>query len=67
MSELHNAVEFDNLSYHYKGPNKDIDFIKYNDAKRLFDIIKNKDTSLSNAGENQECLKSEIPDIKIGG
>ena len=43
MRKLYNAVEFDNLLYHYKGPTKDIDFSKYNDAKILFDMIKNKD------------------------
>ena len=33
MRELHIAVEFDNLLYHYKGPTKDEDFNRYNDAK----------------------------------
>ena len=43
MHELHSAVEFDNLFYHYKDPTKDKDFSMYNDAKSLFDMIKNKD------------------------
>ena len=41
----HDAVEFDNLLYHYKGPTKDLDFSKYNYAKSLFYMIKNKDIS----------------------
>ena len=42
MNELHNAVEFDNLIYHYKGSTKDVNFNDYNDAKSLFDMIKEK-------------------------
>ena len=52
MNKLHNAVKFDNLLYHYKVPTKDKNFSKYNDAKSIFDMIKNKETSLSNAEEN---------------
>ena len=67
MIKLHSAVEFDNLISHYKGPTKDIDFSEYNDAKSLFNMIKNKDISLFNADENQSDLKSELSNIKIGG
>ena len=67
MSKLHNAAEFDNLLYHYKGSTKGINVSKYNDAKSLFDMIKNKDTGLSNAEENQADLKSELRNIEIGG
>ena len=52
MHELHSSVKVDNLLYHYKGPTKDKDFSMYNDTKSLFDMIKNKDISLSRAEEN---------------
>ena len=54
-----------NLIIYYKGPTKDINFSKYNDANCLFDMIKHKDTSLSNAEENQADLKSELSNIEI--
>ena len=47
ISELHSAVEFDNLLYHYKDPTKDKDFSMYNDAKSLFYMVKNKDISVT--------------------
>ena len=46
---LHSAVEFDNSLYRYKGPTKDKDFSMHNDAKSLFDMVKNKDISLTHA------------------
>ena len=49
MNELYNSVIFHNLLYHCKGPTKDKDFDMYNDAKSLFDMIKNKDITLSHA------------------
>ena len=58
---------FDNLIYLYKGRTKDKDFNIYNDVKSLFDMINNKDISLSRAEANQEDLKSNLDDIKIGG
>ena len=66
MHELYNAGQFDNLLYHYKGPTKDKYFSMYNDAKSLFDMIKNKDISLTHAKENQADLESDPADIKIG-
>ena len=59
MNELHSSVKFDNLLYNYKGPIKDKDFSMYSDAKSLFDMIKNKDISLSCAEENQADLESK--------
>ena len=67
MHELHSSVKFDNLLYHYKGPTKDKDFNTYNDAKSLFDMIENKDITLSHAEENQADLESNLGEIKIGG
>ena len=58
--------EFDNLFYHYKGPNKDTGFSGYNDAKSLFDMIKNKGNSLPDAEKNQADLKLGLSDIKVG-
>ena len=67
MHELYSSVKFDNLLYHYKGPTGDKDFSIYNNAKSLFDMIKNKEISLSRAEENQANLKSNLVDIKVGG
>ena len=59
MHELHSSVKFDNLLYHYKDPTKDKDFSMYNDAKSLFDIIKNKGISLSHAEDiNKMVIKN---------
>ena len=54
MHELHSSVNFDNLLDHYKGPTRDSN--TYNDAKSLYDMIKNKDITLSHAEENQADL-----------
>ena len=54
-----------NLTIYCEDPTKNINFSKYNDAKCLFDMIKHKDTSLSNAEENQADLKSELSNIEI--
>ena len=67
MNQLHHADEFNKLIHHYKGLTKDVDFSNYNDAKRLFDMIRNEDISLINAKDNQTELKSELCIIKIGG
>ena len=66
MIELHDAVEFNNLIYHYKGPTKDVDFSNCNDAKSLFNMIKNKDIRLINAEENQPERNAKLNNIKLG-
>ena len=67
MNELHSSVEFDSLLYHYKGPTRHKDFRMYNDTKSLFNMIKHKDITLSQAKENQAELESNLSEIKIGG
>ena len=67
MNELYSSVEFDNLLYHYKGPTREKDFSFHNDTKSLFNIIKDKDISLSHAEENQADLELDLSEIKIGG
>ena len=67
MSELHSSVDFDHLFYHYKGPTRDKDFGAYNNAKGLFNMIKDKGISLSHAEENQADLQSSLGEIKMGG
>ena len=57
MHELHNSVDFDNFIYHYKGPTKDKDVNMYDNAKSLYDMIKNKSVTLSHAQENQADLE----------
>ena len=64
---MHNAVEINSLLYHYKGPTKDKDFSMHNDAKSLFDMIKNKGISLTHAEENQADLETDVADINNGG
>ena len=41
--ELHSSVKLDNLLYQYKGPTKDKYFSTYNDAKSLFNMIKDQE------------------------
>ena len=66
MIELHDAAEFNNLIYHYKGPAKDVDFSNCNDAKSIFNMIKNKDIRLINAEENQPERNTKLNNIKLG-
>ena len=66
MQEFHNSVEYDNLLYHHKGSIEDKDFSVYNNAKSLFDMIRNHKICLSHAEENQSYLESNLTDIKIG-
>ena len=65
MNELHDALEFNNLLYHYKSSNKDVNCNSYNDTKRLFNMIKNKAISLINAETNETEFKSKLKNIKI--
>ena len=39
----------------------------YNNAKSLFDMIKNKEISLSRAEENQADLESNLSGLRVGG
>ena len=41
--ELHSSVKLDNLLYQYKAPTKDKYFSTYNDAKSLFNMIKDQE------------------------
>ena len=63
---MHSSVEFNNLLYHYKGPTRDKDFSAFNDKKSLFNMIKDKNISLSHAEDNQADLESNLGEIKIG-
>ena len=65
MNELHDALEFNNLLYHYKSSTKDVNCNSYNDLKSLFNMIKNKDISLINAETNETEFKSKLKNIKI--
>ena len=60
MNEQHDAVEFNNLLYHYKSSTKDVNCNSYNDIKSLFNMIKNKDISLINAEKNETEFKSKL-------
>ena len=65
MNKWRSSVEFDNLLYHYKGPTRDKDFSVYNDALSIFNMIKNKNISLSHAEEHQADLESNLGEIKM--
>ena len=60
MNEQHDALEFNNLLYHYKSSTKDVNCNSYNDIKSLFNMIKNKDISLINAEKNETEFKSKL-------
>ena len=65
MNEQHDALEFNNLLYHYKSSTKDVNCNNYNDTKSLFNMMKNKDISLINAETNEAEFKSKLKNIKI--
>ena len=40
MSELYDSVDYNNLSFEYVGPSKDVNFYEYMDSKELFQCNK---------------------------
>ena len=54
MSELHDRVDYNNLKFEYAGNNTDVRFNGYIDSKELFNKLKDKSISFSDAQKKQE-------------
>ena len=54
--KLCDHIDFENLIYHYKGPNANVKFNAFIDVTTLFDQIKSIRIKLDNTEKNQmEC------------
>ena len=54
--KLCDHIDFENLIYHYKGPNANVKFNGFIDVMTLFDQIKSIRIKLDNTEKNQmEC------------
>ena len=66
MSELYDSVEYNNLTFEYVGPTKDVGFYEYKNSRELFDTIKNSKIKFSEAKNKQNEFLNKLNSIKIG-
>ena len=66
MSELYDSVDYNNLSFEYVGPSKDVNFYEYMDSKELFNAIKNDQIKFSEVKNRQNEFLNKLSNIKIG-
>ena len=67
IEKVHNSINFNKLSYHYRDPTADINFDNFIDAITLFNEIKSTRIKLNRAKkENLMDFKSKLSDIRIG-
>ena len=59
-------VDFDNLTYYYKGSNEPINFSEYNGMINIFKSIHSGDKTLEDIEQEQNKIKKEINVIKHG-
>ena len=69
MSELYNSVDYNNLTFEYMGPTKDVSFYEYKDSKELFNAIKNNQIKFSEVRylvrKTQNEFSNKLSNIKI--
>ena len=66
ITELDRKVNRDDLTYRYKGKTSDEEFNKYDNALDLINKIKNDETKLVEAKNDQEKFRSDLSEIKRG-
>ena len=66
MSELYDSVDYNNLTFEYIGPNKDVSFYEYMNSKELFNAIKNNNIKFSEVKNKQNEFLNKLSNIKIG-
>ena len=54
--ELHNSIDFNNLTYYYKGPTENVNFSNFIDTATLFNEIKSNKIKLGDAEKNKWIL-----------
>ena len=62
IDKFHNCVNFNNLTYHYKGFTADVNFKDCTDAATLFNMIKSSNMKFKSSNVK---LKSKLSRIKI--
>ena len=53
MNKLHDSVDYNNLTFKYVGPTKDVSFYEYMNSKDLFNAIKSSQIKYSDAQNKQ--------------
>ena len=66
MKELYDKVDYNNLTFEYVGPTKDVSFYKYKNSKELFNTIKDNQINFDDAVKRQNEILYKISNIKIG-
>ena len=66
MSELCDSVDYNNLTFEYIGPNKDVSFYEYMNSKELFNAMKNNNIKFSEVKNKQNEFLNKLSNIKIG-
>ena len=66
IEKLHNSTDFNNLTYHYKGPKAKVDLNNFIDVAILFDEIKSKRIKSANAKKIKWNFKSRLSNMRIG-
>ena len=66
MSELYDSVDYNNLTFEYIGPNKDVSFYEYMNSKELFNAIKNNQTKFSEVKNKENEFLNKLNEVKIG-
>ena len=66
MSELYDSVDYNNLTFEYVGPTKDVRFYEYKDSKELFNEIKNSQIKFSEVKNKQNEFLNKLNEVKIG-
>ena len=66
MNELYDNVPYNNLTFKYVGPTKDVSLYEYVNSIELFNAIKSSLIKFSEARNKQNEFLNKLSDIKIG-
>ena len=66
MSELHDSIDYNNLSFECVDPTKDIRFYEYMDSREFFNAIRNSQIKFSEVKNQQNEFLNKLSNIKIG-
>ena len=66
LNKLYESVDYNNLTFKYIGPTKDVSFYEYMNSKELFNAIKSTKIKFSDAKNKQNEFLNRLNDVKIG-
>ena len=66
MKELYDSIDYNNLTFEYVGPTKDVSFYGHKDSKEIVNAIKNNQIKFSDVKSKQKKFLSELSNIKMG-